>query len=50
MKLLIQRVTEASVTIEGKVHGSIGKGYMVLVGCCTGDTEADVVATSNWGQ
>lgn len=43
MKLLIQRVTEASVTIEGKVHGSIGKGYMVLVGCCTGDTEADVV-------
>jgi D-tyrosyl-tRNA(Tyr) deacylase len=43
MKLLIQRVTEASVTINGEVRGAIGKGYMVLVGCRTGDTEADAV-------
>ena len=32
MRLLIQRVTEASVTIEGRVHSEIGKGLMVLVG------------------
>lgn len=43
MKLLIQRVTEASVTINGEVRGAIGKGYMVLVGCRSGDTEADAV-------
>ena len=43
MKLLVQRVSEASVTIDGVVKGKINKGYMVLIGCCTGDTEADVV-------
>lgn len=42
MKLLVQRVTEASVSIEGSVRAAIGRGYMVLVGCRTGDTVADV--------
>ena len=32
MRLIIQRVSEASCTVEGKVTGSIGIGYMVLVG------------------
>ena len=32
MKIVLQRVKEASVTIDGEVHGAIGKGYMVLVG------------------
>lgn len=38
MRLVIQRVSEASVTIDGRVNGSIGKGYMVLVGACNSDT------------
>lgn len=32
MKLVIQRVKHASVTIDGIVHGKIQKGYMILVG------------------
>lgn len=38
MKFLIQRVTEASVDIDGKTVGKIGKGYMVLIGVGEGDT------------
>ncbi len=32
MKLVIQRVTYGSVTIDGNINGEIGKGYVVLVG------------------
>lgn len=39
MKLVIQRVLNASVTIDGKVNGSIDKGYMVLIGVCNEDTK-----------
>lgn len=39
MKLLIQRVTSASVKVEGEVIGSIDKGYMVLLGACESDTK-----------
>ncbi len=39
MKLLIQRVTKASVEVEGSVIGSIDKGYMVLLGACESDTK-----------
>lgn len=39
MKLVIQRVTRASVTIDGKVEGEIGKGFMVLVGIAQTDTQ-----------
>ena len=42
MRLVIQRVSEASVTIEGKLFSSIGAGLMVLVGIAEGDTPADV--------
>ncbi|HLP55590.1 MAG TPA: D-aminoacyl-tRNA deacylase [Fluviicola sp.] len=42
MKLVIQRVSEASVTIDGNVHGAIGKGFLVLVGIESADTAEDV--------
>lgn len=38
MKFVIQRVTEASVTIEGTVAGIIEKGFMVLIGVSKQDT------------
>ncbi len=40
MKLVVQRVTEASVTVEEKLVGKIGKGYLVLLGVGEHDTEA----------
>lgn len=42
MKTVIQRVSRASVTIDGKVKSEIGKGYMILLGVAEGDTEEDV--------
>lgn len=42
MRLVIQRVSEASVTIDETLHSSIGKGLMVLVGVEQGDTIEDV--------
>ncbi|MDO5345971.1 MAG: D-aminoacyl-tRNA deacylase [Lachnospiraceae bacterium] len=41
MKFVIQRVTEASVTIAGKTVGEIKKGYLVLIGIGKADTEAE---------
>ncbi len=38
MRFIIQRVKEASVTVEGKVIGAIGRGFMVLIGVCNEDT------------
>lgn len=40
MKLVVQRVTEASVTVEEKLVGKIAKGYLVLLGVGENDTEA----------
>ena len=42
MRLVIQRVTQATVAIDGAGVGEIGTGLMVLVGVREGDTEADV--------
>lgn len=42
MRLVIQRVKNASVTIGGKLHSEIGEGLMVLVGVAQGDTLDDV--------
>jgi D-tyrosyl-tRNA(Tyr) deacylase len=41
MRAVIQRVTDASVTIEGKVKASIGVGYMVLLGVELTDAKED---------
>lgn len=38
MKFVIQRVTEASCTVEGKVTGQIKKGFLVFIGVSAGDT------------
>jgi D-tyrosyl-tRNA(Tyr) deacylase len=43
MKVVIQRVNEASVSIDGQVAGAIQKGLMVLLGIETADTMEDVV-------
>ena len=47
MKLVIQRVNEASVSIDGQVAGAIQKGLMVLLGIETADTMEDVDWLSN---
>ena len=41
MRCVVQRVTHASVTVEGETVGAIGPGFMVLVGVQEGDAEAD---------
>lgn len=41
MRVVIQRVSEASVTVDGKCISSIGKGLLILVGVENGDTESD---------
>lgn len=47
MRLVIQRVMEASVTIEGKVTASIGEGLLVLAGIADGDGDEDIRWLSN---
>ncbi|MBR4169172.1 MAG: D-tyrosyl-tRNA(Tyr) deacylase [Lachnospiraceae bacterium] len=39
MRAVVTRVTEASVAIDGKIVGQIGKGFLVLLGVREGDTE-----------
>jgi len=39
MRLVLQRVSQASVTVEGRVVGSIGRGFVVLLGAAHGDGE-----------
>lgn len=41
MKIVIQRVERASVSVEGKVCGEIGKGFLVLLGVGKEDSEKD---------
>ncbi len=41
MKALLQRVTEATVRVEGTLVGAIGPGLLVLLGVGHGDTDAD---------
>lgn len=42
MRVVIQRVQHASVTIEGTLHSKIGKGYLILLGVCEEDNSEDV--------
>ncbi len=42
MRCVVQRVAEASVTVEGETVGKTGPGLMVLIGVSTEDTDADL--------
>ena len=42
MKVLLQRCKNASVTVDGQVTGKIDKGYLLLVGITTTDTENEL--------
>ncbi|MBQ3136408.1 MAG: D-tyrosyl-tRNA(Tyr) deacylase [Clostridia bacterium] len=42
MKAVIQRVKKASVTVDGKITGEVGKGFLVLLGVVQGDTEEEM--------
>ena len=44
MKIVVQRVSQASVTIGGNIKSSIGQGYLILLGIGTEDNEEDI----NW--
>lgn len=44
MRAVIQRVSSASVTVDGRVEGRIGAGLLVLLGVGRGDTERDAEA------
>ena len=42
MRIVIQRVNSASVSIDGQVKSAIGPGYLILLGVCEEDTKEDV--------
>lgn len=44
MRAVVQRVSSASVTVEGQVVGQIERGFLVLLGVGTDDVDADAVA------
>ena len=47
MRAVVQRVLSSSVTVNGETVGAVGKGYMLLLGVCEGDTqkEAELLAS-----
>jgi D-tyrosyl-tRNA(Tyr) deacylase len=47
MRIVIQRVTEASVTIDGNVKSSIGRGLLILVGIMDEDNQEDITWLCN---
>jgi D-tyrosyl-tRNA(Tyr) deacylase len=47
MRVVIQRVSRASVSIDGSIHGRIDKGLLVLLGIEDSDTEEDITWLSN---
>jgi D-tyrosyl-tRNA(Tyr) deacylase len=44
VRAVVQRVSRASATVEGRVTGEIGRGLLVLVGVATDDADGDAVA------
>ena len=44
MKIVVQRVKEASVVVEGKIAGEISQGLLLLIGVDENDTQED----ANW--
>ena len=47
MRAVVQRVSEASVAVDGQMVGSIGRGLMVLVGCGEGDGSEEARALAD---
>jgi len=47
MRAVVTRVTSASVTIDGELRSEIGKGFLVLLGVHTDDTEAEAVKVAD---
>ena len=43
MRAVVQRVSRASVTVDGEITGKIGKGLLVLIGVSTDDEESDAI-------
>jgi D-aminoacyl-tRNA deacylase len=41
MRALLQRVSSASVTVDGRITGQVAQGYVILLGVTHGDTEAE---------
>ena len=42
MRALIQRVSQAQVTVDGQVKGQISKGYLILLGICATDSQKEI--------
>ena len=47
MRIVIQRVSQASVMVDGQLTGQIGKGLLVLMGVEDADTDEDIAWLSN---
>ncbi len=47
MRVILQRVNEASVTVDGKVIGAIGNGLLILAGFGKDDTEENIETMTN---
>lgn len=47
MRVLIQRVSKASISVEGRIVGSIGRGYVILVGVTHDDSTQNAVWLAN---
>lgn len=47
MRAVVQRVSRASVTVDGEVTGEIARGFLVLLGVAEDDTQEDVVYLAN---
>ncbi len=47
MRAVVQRVSECSVRVDGKLTGSIGRGLLVLLGVQNGDTDTDLAYVAN---
>lgn len=47
MRLVIQRVTHASVTVDGQIVGRCGAGFCILIGVKVGDTQAEAKWLAN---
>jgi D-aminoacyl-tRNA deacylase len=47
MRAVIQRVTKASITINGRMHSTVGKGLLILLGIGEADKEEDIKWLSN---